>query len=85
MGVLSPQQLRQEQTNLNPMSRSLEKSMQKIIRHKVLSTLVDQDAQATYYKQMFEGINDEDGNLLVPAQRSKHPSIPPANVRIKNF
>lgn len=67
MGVLSAQQVQKEQQNLNPMSRSLERSMGKLIRHKVLSTLVNEDEQATYYKQMFEDISDEDGNLLVPA------------------
>ena len=66
---------------LNPMARSLSASMTKMIKHKVLSHLVNEDETREYYKQMFE--EDEEG--WVPAERTLHKAIPPADVRIQNF
>lgn len=61
------------------MARTLSASMTKLIRHKVLSSLVNEAETADYYRQMFEEAE------WIPAERSLHTAIPPANVRIQNF
>jgi hypothetical protein len=61
------------------MARSLESSMQKVVKHKVLSSLVDEDDTREYYRKMFE--EDE----WLPAERTVITSVPPADVRIHNF
>lgn len=64
---------------LNPMARSMSASMTKMIKHKVLSHLVNEDETREYYKKMFE--EDEEG-WPTAEERTLHKAIPPANVRI---
>lgn len=89
MGLLSKRDQEKEQALLNPMARSMSASMTKMIKHKVLSHLVNEDETRENHKKMFyvEGMDedeDPDGFFMRP-ERSLHTSIPPANVRIQNF
>lgn len=77
MGMLSKQEIDKEQSLMNPMARSLSASMTKMIKHKVLSSLVNEEETREYYKQMYE-----EDLPWYPAERSLHTAIPPANVRI---
>jgi len=80
MGMLTQREQTQEMALLNPMSKSLSSSMTKMVKHKVLSSLVNEDETREYYKQMYEEEESWD-----PAERTMHTAIPPANVRIQNF
>jgi len=51
-------------------------SMKQIIQTKVLSSLVNDENIRENYKQMFEE------SEWLPAERTLHTAIPPANVRI---
>lgn len=53
--------------------------MSKLVQHKVLSSLVNEEETRQYYRKMFE---EEE---WIPAERSLHTAIPPADVRIQNF
>jgi len=79
MGMLTAREQEKEMSLLNPMSKSLSSSMTKLVKHKVLSSLVNEDETRDYYKQMYE---EEE---WLPAERTMHTAIPPPNVRIQNF
>lgn len=54
MGMLSKREQDQQTKLLNPLSRSLEASMNKVVKHKALSSLADEDETKEYYRKMFE-------------------------------
>lgn len=58
------------------MGKSMAASMKQIIQTKVLSALVNDENIRENYKQMFEE------SEWLPAERTLHTAIPPANVRI---
>ena len=80
MGLLNAREQENENHLMNPMAKSLSASMAKLVKHKVLSSLVNETDTQNYYREMFE-----DNGVWDPAERSINTSIPPAHVRIKNF
>lgn len=54
MGLLSKREQESEALLLNPNIGKMARAMNKSIRHKVLSSLVNEDEVAEHYKQMFE-------------------------------
>lgn len=81
MGMLTKQEKENDARLLNPTQRSLERTMHKCIRHKVLSALVSEEETAAYRKQMFV----ESEYIPAETERTAHKDIPPASVRIRNF
>lgn len=79
MGMLSKRELDAENLMLNPLSKRMGTTINKMIRQKVQSFLVNEEETNQWHKEMFE---EEE---YMPAERSMHKSIPPANIRIQNF
>lgn len=80
MGLLSKREQETEALLLNPNIGKMARAFHKGIRQKVLSSLVNEEDVAEHYKQMFEPETE-----YMNPERSKHPDIPPASVRIRNF
>ena len=85
MGMLSKREQDGEEALLNPLSRSLTTSMNKLVKTKVLSCLVNDQDNAEHHKAMFVEEVVNDGDYIIPAERSTHTAIPPAHVRIQKF
>jgi hypothetical protein len=64
---------------LNPLSNRMQHTMKALLEQKVQSFLIDEDYIAELYKETFV---DE---VYLPAERTMHKAIPPANIRIKDF
>lgn len=94
MGALSEAEQNQEAEFLNPMTNQLANSMKQIIRHKVHSALCNEESVEIFNKAMYEGKiaqydADLEENVLVDdpsqAQRTHHPEIQPAAIRIQTY
>ena len=80
MGMLSKREQDAESKTLNPLARSLEGAMLKVLKNKVLSQLADEGETKDYYRRMFE---ESEWNQA--SERTIITSVPPADVRIHKF
>lgn len=77
LGLLSKREQEKEAHILNPVQKTLAASMQRMVKHKVLSALVnEQDKQETAQSRF-----EQTSEWLLP-ERTIHTEIPPAHVRI---
>ena len=79
MGALSDQEKQQEFLFLNPNADSMKVAMRDIVKNKMRSALCDEDAVAAHKASMYED------QPYKPAERTKHPDIPPPEVRISQY
>ena len=63
---------------MNPMSNGMARGMREVIKQKVWSALCNEESVSADNKKMFDDTEYE-------AQRTAHPSIQPADVRIQNY
>ena len=63
---------------MNPMVNSMATGMRKVIQQKVISALCNEESVTADNKKMFDDTEYE-------AQRTHHPNIQPADVRIQNY
>lgn len=81
MSALSQVEIDEEMKLLNPNVDSFQNAVRQVINIKARSALCDADQVREYNQELFEG---EIPEYRVYAQRSRHPEIAPANVRIQS-
>ena len=70
--------MQDEYAFMNPLTNSMANGMREVIKQKVWSALCNEDSVAADKKRMFDDTEYD-------AQRSHHPNIQPADVRIQNY
>lgn len=76
--LISKSEATAELLDMNTVVKTLSSHMFQIVNHKLKSSLINEDERMSNYKSMFENLK-EDG----VAQRTAHPGIPQASIRIK--
>ena len=77
MGALSRSEQMAEADLLNPLAKTMGASLCNVVKHKILSNLVDETEQRKISMAMFE--DNEWGS-----ERTAHRQIPPASIRIQS-
>lgn len=75
MGALTRSEQLAEADLLNPLAKTMGASLSNVVRHKILSNLVDETEQRKQMMAMFE--SDDWGS-----ERTAHKQIAPASMRI---
>jgi hypothetical protein len=78
VNLITKQEAEKEFLGLNSVVKTLSSHMRQIVSHKVKSSLINEEEKMSNYKAMFENHRDEG-----VAQRTAHPGIPQASIRIK--
>ena len=64
---------------MNPLTNAMSRTLKQVVVERTQSFLIDPEQMDEHYKEMF--VDEE----YLPAERSIHPQIPPARVRIQKF
>ena len=80
MGVLTRSEMMAEADILNPLAQSMGASLSSVVKHKILSHLVDDTEQRKISMGMFE----EPGWGYMGSERTAHRQIAPASIRIQS-
>lgn len=78
VNLISRTEAERELAGINLIVQSLSSHMRQIVCHKVKSSLINEEERMSHYKSQFE--NPRDYGV---AQRTEHPGIPQASIRIK--